>query len=136
MTVEQNLEEIFDVNATPKVPVVQKQTSVVEHVDEDKLARDLDVDYAKVRDNYEEIIEKGKDAIDEILQIAKLSQHPRAFEVAATMIKNVTEANEKLITLQKQVRDLDKSKEKSSTKIDKAIFVGSTAELNKMLKGD
>ena len=103
MTVEQNLEEIFDVNATPKVPAVQKQTSIVEHVDEDKLARDLDVDYAKVRDNYEEIIEKGKDAIDEILQIAKLSQHPRAFEVAATMIKNVTEANEKFSKLKKEV---------------------------------
>ncbi len=91
----------------------------------------------QVRQNYEEIIEKGVDAIDSILEIARESEHPRAFEVAATMIKNVADANEKLILLQKQMREMNKAagKETQSTKIDKAIFVGSTADLNKMLKG-
>lgn len=137
-TFEKNMSEIFEV--TPKEVtetelVVSEKKPVIPQ--EMKLDNDLERDYKKVRQNYEEIIEKGVDAIDTILDIARDSQHPRAFEVAATMIKNVTDANEKLILLQKQMREMNKAagKEASSTKIDKAIFVGSTADLNKMLKG-
>ena len=104
----------------------------------EKSSYDLEKDYDKVRQNYEEIINKGVDAIDSILEIARESEHPRAFEVAATMIKNVADANEKLIMLQKQMREIQRASGKepqTSTKIDKAIFVGSTADLNKMLKG-
>ena len=136
---EKNMSEIFEV-----MPKVQETTAVVVQEPkqiqpvESKLDDDLDVDYRKVRENYEEIINKGVDAIDSILEIARESEHPRAFEVAATMIKNVADANEKLIMLQKQMREIQKASGKEpsvSTKIDKAIFVGSTADLNKMLKG-
>lgn len=135
---EKNMSEIFEVE--PKqiasTDIVVKEEKPVVRVDS-KLDDDLETDYKKVRQNYEEIIEKGVDAIDSILEIARESEHPRAFEVAATMIKNVADANEKLITLQKQMREMNKAagKETQSTKIDKAIFVGSTADLNKMLKG-
>ncbi len=132
------MSEIFEVEpkqiASTDI-VVKEERPIIEA--ESKLDNDLEKDYKKVRQNYEEIIEKGVDAIDSILEIARESEHPRAFEVAATMIKNVADANEKLILLQKQMREMNKAagKETQSTKIDKAIFVGSTADLNKMLKG-
>jgi hypothetical protein len=131
---ERNMEQLFDV--TPVEIIEETLPAVVETKEQTQLDDDLQEDYETVRTNYEEIIEKGKDAIDDILEIARESEHPRAFEVAATMIKNVTEANEKLILLQKQMREMKKGqKETSKTTIDKAIFVGSTAELSKLLKG-
>lgn len=135
---EKNMSEIFEVEPkqiTGTNLIVKEERPIIEA--ESKLDNDLEKDYRKVRQNYEEIIEKGVDAIDSILEIARESEHPRAFEVAATMIKNVADANEKLIILQKQMREMNKAagKELQSTKIDKAIFVGSTADLNKMLKG-
>lgn len=141
-TFEKNMAEIFDVEpieVKPK-PVAKQEVvpTVVQDVQEtDALEKDLQTDYNKVRRNYEEIIEKGVDAIDSILEIARESEHPRAFEVAATMIKNVTDANEKLIILQKQMREMNKNQQRETNKttIDKAIFVGSTSELNKYLKG-
>jgi hypothetical protein len=75
--------------------------------------------------------------MEEILQIAKAGQHPRAFEVYGTLLKNVVDANKELLAVQKQMRTMDgKQTNTGDTKIDKAIFVGSTAELNKLLKGD
>jgi hypothetical protein len=132
---EKSMEQIFDISPTEIVE--EKHTMpVLSKKENTELDEDLQQDYNIVRNNYEEIIEKGKGAIDDILEIARESEHPRAFEVAATMIKNVTEANEKLILLQKQMRDMNKGqKETSKTTIDKAIFVGSTAELSKLLKG-
>ena len=137
---EKNMSEIFEIEPTEEVQstaVVVKEEKPIDKI-EIKLEDDLEKDYDKVRQNYEEIINKGVDAIDSILEIARESEHPRAFEVAATMIKNVADANEKLIMLQKQMREIQRASGKepqTSTKIDKAIFVGSTADLNKMLKG-
>jgi hypothetical protein len=137
---EKNMSEIFEIEPTEEVQstaVVVKEKKPIDKI-EIKLEDDLEKDYDKVRQNYEEIINKGVDAIDSILEIARESEHPRAFEVAATMIKNVADANEKLIMLQKQMREIQRASGKepqTSTKIDKAIFVGSTADLNKMLKG-
>jgi hypothetical protein len=74
--------------------------------------------------------------MEEIYQIAKAGQHPRAFEVYGTLLKNLVDANKELLNVQKQMREMDgKKKESGDTKIDKAIFVGSTAELNKLIKG-
>ena len=137
---EKNMSEIFEIEPTEEVQstaVVVKEEKPIDKI-EIKLEDDLEKDYDKVRQNYEEIINKGVDAIDSILEIARESEHPRAFEVAATMIKNVADANEKLIMLQKQMREIQRASGKepqTSTKIDKAIFVGSTADLNKLLKG-
>jgi len=75
---------------------------------------------------------KAKKPCVEILEIAKAGQHPRAFEVYGTLLKNVVDANKELLNIQKQMRDMDgKKKSEGDTKIDKAIFVGSTAELSK-----
>lgn len=135
-----NMEEIFDVIPAPEsnVPaVVKPKTDVVVSEITANLDKDLDVDYDDARRNYQEIINKGMDAIDTILEIARNSEHPRAFEVAATMIKNVSDTNGQLIELQKKMRDMTGkgAPKESKTTIDKAIFVGSTAELNKLIKG-
>ena len=136
---DKDMEKVFDVvpieTSKPKQEIVEAGPSDIEVLQEN-INGDLMDDYNKVRTNYEELIDKGKNAIDEIIDIAKNSQHPRAFEVAATLIKNVTEANEKLILLQKQMREMIKPDKGSSigTNIDKAIFIGSTSELLKALK--
>jgi hypothetical protein len=75
-------------------------------------------------------------AMEETLQIAKAGQHPRAFEVYGTLLKNVVDANKELLAVQKQMREMNKQNQPSgATHIDKAIFVGSTSELNKLIKG-
>jgi hypothetical protein len=133
---EKSMEKIFDVVPVDFTEKTENKSDRVINQEpvETQLEADLNTDYNVVRKNYEDIIDKGKSAIDDILEIAKHSEHPRAFEVAATLIKNVTEANEKLIGLQKTMREMTKKSSGSGTTIDKAIFVGSTAELSKFLK--
>jgi hypothetical protein len=130
---EKNMAEIFDVVPVekPKLPVA-KQTPSTEG-----LEIDLDADYLESRQTYKELIEKGNQAIDHLLAIASETEHPRAFEVVATLIKNTTEANEKLLTMQKMMREMKgmKSNDQSKVSVDKAIFIGSTAELSKLIKG-
>lgn len=133
---EKSMSEIFDVPAKvadkPPVPVViENSTTEVNNLD-----KDLDKDYEESRKTLKELVKKGNDAIDHLLAIATDTEHPRAFEVVATLIKNTAEANEKLMTMQKAVRDMKNIKQKDGgVNVDKAIFVGSTADLNKLLKG-
>lgn len=132
-TFDKNMEKIFDV-----VPVKETEKSLVtapKSKDEHDLKADLADAYQQSKDNLQDIIEQGKEAMEEMLQIAKAGQHPRAFEVYGTLLKNTVEANDRLLKMQKEMRDMDGKKSNGDTKIDKAIFVGSTAELNKLLKG-
>lgn len=125
------MEQIFDVAPLEKIekpPVVLQQ-----HYNDPDMKQDLTDAYQQSKENLQEIIDQGKDAMDEILQIAKAGQHPRAFEVYGTLLKNMVDANKELLNIQKQMRDMDGKKKEGDTKIDKAIFVGSTAELNKLL---
>ena len=102
----------------------------------DDLKVDLADAYEQTKSNLQDLIEQGKEAMEEILQIAKDGQHPRAFEVYGTLLKNVVEANKELLAVQKQMREMDGKKTNNmGTTIDKAIFVGSTSELNKLIKG-
>lgn len=139
-TFDKNMSEIFDIdplndtiNDDPEVKKVVLPVPV--NSDEPDLKQDLNTAYQTSKDNLVDFIEQGKDAMEELLQIAKAGQHPRAFEVFATLFKNMTDANDKLLDMQKKMREMDgKKKESSGTNIDKAIFVGSTAELNKLIK--
>jgi hypothetical protein len=133
---EKSMSEIFDVPAKvaekPNVPVVIENSAT----EVSSLDKDLDKDYEESRKTLKELVKKGNDAIDHLLAIATDTEHPRAFEVVATLIKNTAEANEKLMVMQKSVRDMKNIKQKDSgVNVDKAIFIGSTAELNKLLKG-
>lgn len=92
-----------------------------------------DAEYA--RQNLRKLIEKGNVAADHIVEIAKQSEHPRAFEVAANMLKNLADMNKDLMEIQKRKKDLTGVAEsKGNINVDKAVFVGSTTELVKFLK--
>jgi hypothetical protein len=134
-----NMEKLFDVTPVepkekPLVPVTQEPASPIDGAD---LKQDLGDAYDQTKSNLQDLIEVGKDGLEEILQIAKAGQHPRAFEVFATLLKNVGDLNDKLMDNQKKVRDITGAKKESGdTKIDKAVFIGSTSELSKLLKGN
>ena len=129
---EKNMEELFEVTPTIEEKKEKLPTVSVRYNKPD-IEEDLTDAYQQSKENLQGIIDQGKDAMEEILQIAKAGQHPRAFEVYATLLKNMTEANDRLLKIQKEMRDMNKKKE-GNTNIDKAIFVGSTSELSKFLK--
>lgn len=137
-TFDKNMEQIFDVapkQETPVAPVVVKKETPISTIDSN-LEEDLTDAYEQTKSNLQDLIDQGKDAMEEILQIAKAGQHPRAFEVYGTLLKNVVDANKELLAVQKQMREMNKQNQASgSTHIDNAIFVGSTSELNKLIKG-
>lgn len=96
---------------------------------------DIKKDYDYTRGNLYSIIEKGQEAINSILELAQDSEMPRAYEVAGQLIKNVSDATDKLMDLQKKVKDLEKEEEvKGPTTVNNALFVGSTADLQKLIK--
>jgi hypothetical protein len=101
---------------------------------EDTNKSDIDNDYKYSRDNYYDLIQKGQEAIEGILEIAKEGQHPRAYEVAGQLITNVAQTVDKLQDLQKKLKDLKNLPKTANQNIKNALFVGSTAELQKMLK--
>ena len=96
---------------------------------------DIENDYKYQRENFYNLIERGQDAIDGILEIAKESDHPRTYEVAGNLIKQVSEVTEKLGDLQEKMRKLKEVPNTAPKNVTNALFVGSTAELQKMLKG-
>ena len=131
---DKKMEKFFDVpTSDDNLPVLKKEGEIIPH---ETLDVDFQKDYETVRENFHDLIEKGKAAVDDILAIARESEKGRDFEVAATLLKSVVEANEKMIDLHKKVRDIanyKQSKEEKTT-IKNALFVGSTAELSKIIK--
>ena len=131
------MSEIFDVDVKVEQPAQEILPAVQEPTKFGTPARledDLDQDYEESRKTIKDLVNKGNQAIDHLLAIASESEHPRAFEVVATLIKNTADANEKLMTMQKAVRDMKNIKQKSDVTVDKAIFIGSTSELSKLIK--
>ena len=130
--VDQNLSDILN---TDYIPVVSEGNKSVTIHEPDRSVDNPDADYSRA--NYYNLIEKGNEALDGILEVAKESQHPRAYEVAANMIKNLSDVTEKLMILQKQQRELQpKDAAPTNINVDKAVFVGSTADLLKKLKNE
>ena len=126
------MEKIFDVTSVEQ-PKESKLPAVVNYNEPD-MKQDLTDAYQQSKENLQELIDQGKEAMDEILTIAKAGQHPRAFEVYGTLLKNMVDANKELLSIQKQMREMEGKKKEGDTIIDKAVFVGSAAELNKLLK--
>jgi len=122
------LEETLDIETTI-VPILKDEIEV-------KLpetSNDPQKDYEYSRGQLYSLISKGQEAVDGILEIAQESGHPRAFEVAGQLIKSVADTTDKLIDLQKKMRDLD-APQKGPTTVNNSLFVGSTAELSKLIK--
>jgi len=95
---------------------------------------DIDADYKYQRENFYRLVEQGSNAIEGILELAKEGEHPRAYEVAGQLIKNVAEVTEKLGDLQEKMKKLKEVPNNAPKSVTNALFVGSTAELQKMLK--
>jgi len=96
---------------------------------------DIDNDYKYQRENFYNLIERGQDAITGILDLARESETPRSYEVAGNLIKQVAEVNEKLVDLQMKMQKLKEVPNNAPKNVTNALFVGSTSELQKMLKG-
>ena len=127
-----DLNDAFDVNNDIVQPeVVEKKIDKIKAV-----ADDIKKDYDYTRGNLYSIIEKGQEALNGVLELAQESEQPRAYEVAGQLIKSVSDATDKLMDLQKKLKDVEEDKVvKGPSTVNNALFVGSTAELAKMLKG-
>jgi len=127
------LNEAFDVEAeevSTEIEVKKEKKTVPVKVEKDDISRD----YEYTRGNLYSIIEKGQEAIDGILELAQDSEMPRAYEVAGQLIKSVSDATDKLMDLQKKLKDVEEESSRKPTTVNNALFVGSTADLAKLLK--
>lgn len=117
-------------------PVSGRQEIVTSRSQEDwGDVKDIDRDYEYQRQNFYNLVERGNDAIEGILELAKESEHPRTYEVAGNLIKQVSEVTEKLGDLQEKMRKLKEVPDNAPKNVTNALFVGSTAELQKLMKG-
>ena len=126
--IDKNLDNILEI--AENLPKVTKDTSprVMPEIN----GMEEDTDFKYTRENLYNLLERGQDAVEELLEIAKQSEHPRAFEVVGQLIGKLTETNKELMGLHKTKKDL--STEKGPTNVTNALFVGSTSDLQKMLK--
>ena len=127
--VEDKLNEILDI--TDKTIVETESKPVIPRPNEHE---DITSDYKYSRENLYNLVERGQDAIDGILTLAKETEHPRTYEVAGQLIKNVGEVTEKLLELQEKMKKLGEETKKVPNKVEHNLFVGSTAELQKLIK--
>ena len=126
---DQKLDELLEITET--LPA-KKETKVI--IPSPKDSEDVSADYKYSRENFYNLVERGQDAIDGILELAKESEHPRTYEVAGQLIKNVGEVTEKLLDLQDKMKKLKEVPNNAPKNVTNALYVGSTAELQKMLK--
>ena len=130
-TIDDKLNEVLNIT-TEVMPIeVEKKESKEVVVPEDK---DPDIDFETGRKNLYQLIDKGNEAIDGILGLAKEGEHPRAYEVAGQLIKTVSEVSQNLLDLQEKLKKIKDVPERGPKNVTNALFVGSTTELQKMLK--
>ena len=125
-----DLNETFNISGE----IVSKEVVKDEIESKPVSSDDIKKDYEYTRGNLYSLIEKGQQAINGILELAQESEMPRAYEVAGQLIKNVADATDKLMELQKKLKDVEEETNKGPTNVTNALFVGSTAELSKLLK--
>ena len=127
---EDNMEELLniEVSDTPEGGCAKRKDQLRD------VSEDREKDYEYTRGQLYSLIDQGQEAVRDALEVAQESGHPRAFEVATNAMKQVADMTDKLMDLQKKVKDLDEEKRGPSKVTNNAMFVGSTAELQKMLK--
>ena len=129
--IDEKLSTIFDVDyQEEKLPVKVEQGEIISVED-----NNIESDFNKVRNNISNLIEKGNTAIDNLLDVAKESEHPRAYEVAANLLKTMSDLNKDLLDIRKKKKELTGERVSNTPLIDKAVFVGSTDQLIDMIKG-
>jgi hypothetical protein len=129
MTSNDKLSEIFEVNPIPSNELIDTNGNVVLPRNES-----LESDYETTRSNLHSILAQGQDALMHALQVAKNSEHPRAFEVVGGLMKHLSDINTQLLDLHKKKQQIEGPKETAQKSVtNNSIFVGSTADLGKML---
>ena len=130
MNLEENMEELLNVEVsdTPEGGCTTRKSNLKD------VTEDREKDYEYTRAELYSLIDQGQEAVRGALEVAQESGHPRAYEVATNAMKQVADMTDKLMDLQKKVKDLDEDKSGPSKVTNNAMFVGSTAELQKMLK--
>ena len=116
------------------LPLKMPPQEIVNKVPDELIGDEVDADYKYQRENFYRLVEQGSTAIEGILELAREGEHPRAYEVAGNLIKQVSEVTEKLGDLQEKMRKLKEVPNTAPKSVTNALFVGSTAELQKMLK--
>ena len=125
-----NTTSAIEVSTTPEGGGIRRKDEIK------NVSEDIDKDYQYTRANLYSLIEKGQESLNGIMELAGESASPRAYEVAGQIIKSVADTTDKLMELQKKVKEIDEDKQKTTNNnvTNNALFVGSTSELSKMLK--
>ena len=128
--IDAHLDEVLGIVETP-----QRDVAKTEKVKPLVNGQEDETDFQYARENLYNLIERGQDGLEELLEIAKQSQHPRAFEVVGQMIDKLANTNKELLNLHKTKKDIQAEKTSGPTNVTNALFVGSTSDLQKLLKG-
>ena len=123
-----NIESNIQVSNTPENGCVKRKDQLK------NISDDVEKDYDYTRANLYSLIEKGQESLNGIMELAGESASPRAYEVAGQILKSVADTTDKLMELQKKVKEIDEDKGKPTQVTNNAVFVGSTSDLSKMLK--
>jgi predicted house-cleaning noncanonical NTP pyrophosphatase (MazG superfamily) len=132
MRIDDSLSEVFDVQTLPKTEVITQDGEIISTA-----SQKIETDYDTTRNNLRILLQQGQEALQKSLDVAMQSEHPRAFEVVGNLMKQLAEVNQQLMDLHQQKQKLDEpSKAEKAKQVtnNNAIFVGSTAELNKLIK--
>ena len=130
---EENFEKIFDLPiAEPEEE--QQSTNVIIRDAAPPEDKDVDTDYQYARENLYNVIERGSDALNNLVEIANQSESPRAYEIVGQLVKTLADANKDLLEVQKKVKTLKEESKSGPTNVTNALFVGNTAELQKLIK--
>lgn len=131
MKVDEKLSEVFDVEPMASTEIITKEGTVISET-----TNKIEDDYEITRNNLRLILSQGQQALMKALDVANQSEHPRAFEVVGNLMKQLADVNQQLLDLHQQKQKLDAPKDGAKKEVtnNNAIFVGSTADLNKMLK--
>lgn len=114
--------------------ILQIEPNKQEVLSPDNSNKDVEDDYDYARRNLRDLIDSGMGDLDRVMEIARQSESPRAFEVATNLLKTLTDTNKDLLELAKKKKDLTQEKEKAQTVTNNALFVGSTADLQKLIQ--
>lgn len=132
MNIDDNLNTIFDLEPTEYKEIVPKKTDIIISDDVEVIVKN---DFDNVRDNLYSLLDVGKEALDDMLEVSRQSENPRAYEVLGTMMKNLADMNQQLLDIHQQKQKIVAPVKQESAQVtnNNAIFVGSTTELAKMI---
>jgi len=126
---EKNMEGIFNLPETKK----ETEITVAKKVEENNSESEADIDYKYARENLYNIIEKGQESLNTLVDVAQQSQHPRAFEVVSQLVKTLSDTNKDLLELQRKIKVINKDITEGPKTVNNSLYVGNTADLQKFI---